>query len=251
APIPTPAVWSDPEALGGLDRLTRATLQLWGAQPLVWVGLLALPNALAALLPSLPEQYQWAQLVAWVVALGVGLAPALTAAASQCETNEPFPGGTQGLARRLLDPVRITLPYVLLTLGTASLFLYLRTGLPQHVLLLACLLLTAPFHALLAPALMLSVGRGAPFRPGLQTALRIAGRRTWVHMGLMVGLGLLLGVVLSFIACSFTAAMNDRGDAVTRAVQVAGLAICESLWVCLLTICGLDALAWPEPVEED
>ena len=247
SPIPTPAVWADPEALWGLDRLTRATLQLWGAQPLVWVGLLAVPNAFAALVPALPAQYQWVQMVAWVVALAVGLAPALTAAASQCETDEPFPGGTQGLARRLLRPLRITLPYVLLTLGAASLFLFLRTGLPQHVLLLACLLLTAPFHALLAPALMLSVGTGAPFGRSLRTALRIAGRRTWVHMGLMVGLGLLLGAVLAFLGCSFTAAVNDRGDAVARTVQVAGLAIGESLWVCLLTICGLDALARSEP----
>lgn len=236
----------DPEPLPSFASLARATLQLWGQQPLVWLLVLALPNAVAAaLMPGAPE-LRWVSVLCWTAALGVGAGPALLAMSNQWVFGRLHGGAARPVSSSLAHGTILALLYALLILGPFCVALALRSPLPTPIILLAVLLSTAPFHALLGPALVLATTDGPPGWPALQRAWLLAGKRSWLHLGLLVGVGIVAGSALGVVAWAFAVTLRAQGETVVRVLEVAGLSLGESLWIALITVAGLDAVSAAE-----
>jgi hypothetical protein len=245
ADTPDPSRW-DPEPLPSFASLARATLQLWGQQPLIWLLVLAIPNALAVLvMPSSPA-LRWVSALLWTAALGIGAGPALMLMSNQWIFGRFQVGSGLRLRGALLHGTVNALFYALLVLSPFCVALTLRSQLPTPVILLAVLLSTAPFHALLGPALVLSATDGPPGWPALQRAWLLAGKRSWLHLALLVGVGGVMGGALGIIAWAFAVTLRAQGDAVLRVLEVAGLSLGETLWIALVTVAGLDAISAAE-----
>jgi len=226
-------------SLPGFGGLLKGVLLLWFANPLLWLLLLALPNALAVAASPREAEFAGEAVVIWIAAFGLGAALVLSAMTSQWLTGRR--GGVSALG--LGGVILLAVPYLLLALAPWSVLLALQVpALPLVATLLVTLLLTAPFHALFAPALALAT-RGE--RPGgaLAAAFRLAGRRTWLHLALFLTAGLLVGGAGAVTAWSFLASMHGGGELVEGLLQVAGLSLGQSLWAALITVCGHDAVA--------
>jgi tetratricopeptide (TPR) repeat protein len=236
----------DPEPLPSFTNLARATLQLWGQQPLVWLLILAVPNALVAyFVPDAPEM-RWAAAIIWTAALGLGAGPAMLAMSNQWIFGRIQAGSQRPTGSSLVHGIAMSLIYALLLVGPFAIALALRSPFPPAVIVLGVLLLTAPFHALLGPAVLLSATDGPPGWPALRKSWLLAGKRSWIHLALMVAVGVVVGGSLATIAWAFAVTLRGQGDAVSRVMEVAGLSLGESLWVALLTISGLDAISAAE-----
>ncbi len=246
-PAPPPLPGWEPEQLPGFLGLFRATLYLWGQQPLVWIALLALPNIgallLAQALRGLEGDHQWLGLLVWTVALGVGATPAMIAMADQWFHGRVFAVDRELIPARLLRGLPVTLGYSLVTLGVFGILLALRSRFSADVLLLMGLVLAAPFHALLAPALVMAINEGPGGWQAFRTAVTMAGKRTWMHLALIFAVGVVVGGALGVLAWAFAVTLKLRGEGVFGVMRVAGVSLAESLWVALVTICGTDTLA--------
>ncbi|MGV3724392.1 MAG: tetratricopeptide repeat protein [Actinomycetota bacterium] len=239
----------DPEPLPSFLSLIHATLQLWGQQPLVWLLALGTPSAIAAFfVPSEPHA-RWAAVLAWAGALGLGAGLTLQLMSNQWIFGRVMGGPRHRWSGGLLHGTAMGLIYSLLILGPFAVALALRSPLPAPAILLGVLLMTAPFHALLAPALMLSATDGPRGWPALRRAWSIAGRRSWLHLGLIVAVGAVFGGALTAIGWGFAVTLRGQGEAVARVMDVAGLALGQSLWAALVTVTGLDALSAAEAAE--
>lgn len=240
-----PSQW-DPEPLPSFSSLARATLQLWGQQPLLWLLVLAVPNAAAAALMPKTFELRWASVLCWTAALGLGAGPALLAMSNQWIYGRLQGGSARPVGASLVHGTALSLIYALLILGPFCIALALRSPLPTPIILLAVLISTAPFHALLSPALVLSATDGPPGWPALQRAWLLAGKRSWLHLALLVGVSLVAGGVLGAFAWAFAITLRAQGDTVIRVLEVAGLSLGESLWIALITVAGLDAISAAE-----
>jgi len=239
----------EPEPLPSFPSLIHATLQLWGQQPLVWLLALGVPNALAAAFVPYGAQSRWIAALIWAGALGLGVGGTLRLMSNQWIFGRLQGGSRQSWTEGLLHGTAMGLFYCLLILGPFSVALALRSPLPAPAILLSVILMTAPFHALLSPALVLSSTDGPFGWPSLRRAWSIAGRRSWIHLGLFVGVGTVFGGGLAVIAWAFAVTLRGQGDAVGRVMEVAGLALGQSLWVALITVTGLDAVSAAEATE--
>jgi hypothetical protein len=239
----------DPEPLPSFPSLIHATLQLWGQQPLVWLLALGLPNALAAVFAPYGFHSRWITVLAWAGALGLGAGGTLLLMSNQWMFGRVTGGPRRQWSGSLLHGTAMGLIYSLVILGPFSVALALRSPLPATAILLGVLLMTAPFHALLAPALMLSATDGPPGWPALKRAWSISGKRSWLHLGLFVAVGAVFGGTLAVIGWAFAVTLRGQGEAVARVMDVAGLALGQSLWAALVTVSGLDALSAAEASE--
>lgn len=231
--------WEE-ELRPGFVEVGRSALQLWGEQPLVWLLMLAVPNAIAAFFAPQAPQLGWQAGLVWLAALVAGMAPVLHAMANQWLYEHPFEERRLGFGRWLRGTL-LALFYLLLTAAPVTLAVTFRTRLPADAVLLASLLVTAPFHALLAPSLVMVSTKRVGIWKALGTAFRLAGKRTWWHLALMILLGGVLGGALGLCAWAFVATLRGAGDVTLRTSQVAGLCIGESIWLALVTACGMDA----------
>lgn len=236
----------DPEPLPSLGSLARATLLLWGQQPLIWLLLVAIPNAVAAALIPTAAELRWVTVLLWTAALGIGTGPALLAMSNQWIFGRLQGGSGRFSGVSLAHGTILSLLYALLVLGPFGIALALRSPLPPSVIILAVLLTTSPFHALLGPALVLSATDGPPGWPALQRAWLLAGKRSWLHLALLVGVAVVVGGVLAPVAWAFAVTLRAQGDAVSRVLEVAGLSLGETLWVALVTVTGSDAISAAE-----
>lgn len=232
-----------------ISTLARAPLQLWGELLLLWLLLLAVPNGIAAALVPLRSAYRVEATWVWTLALGVGAAPVLLMMASQWVFEKPVAREWQPGFRRWLRGTLFALVYVLVVVGPVAGTLALRTPFPADVLILAALLLTTPFHALLAPALVLAATDGPAGWPALQSSFRLAMKRTWFHLALMVVLGLGLAAFFGVFGWALVVTLGGAGEVVARATLAVELTVAESVWAALVTVCGVDALSSPHTRE--
>jgi hypothetical protein len=232
----------------GFGALVRGVIQLWTSSWLLWVILLAIPHvALVPFLPSGPEHRPLA-MGAWVAAFGLGAALGLLVMGEQWVNGRVRHLLRSPPGRRLALTVLFALGYALVGVAPWVMLLAVQTSLPPEIIIPGVLLLTTPFQALLAPALTAAATQG---KGALGPALRIAGRRTWLHLGILLAVGAGLGGIVGIVGWSFAATMKGGGEVVTRMMQIAGVAAGESLWVALTTVCGMDALSTaPPPVAE-
>nr|AQQ74429.1 hypothetical protein [uncultured bacterium] len=229
--------------LPGFLGLLRGVFQLWAQQPLLWVLLLAVPNILAAVLAPVDAAGAGLAVWIWLVTLGIGTAPALNAMSDQWLHGTPLPQRRETLARRLLNGMGLGTVYLLVALGPFCTLLAARSQFPGQFILLGGLIATTPFHALLAPALALTVTEGLSPLEAVRTAFNMAGRRTWLHLGVMVTFGVLSGGLLFIYGWGFAVTLRAGGDPVWRLLQAAAVSAAESVWIALLAVCGLDALS--------
>jgi hypothetical protein len=251
APAPTPAGpagagrranWGG-ETRPGLFGLGRAVLSIWGQEFLLWFAALALPNAVAALAAPRDPSLRWLAVLIWIAALGVGTGPVLLGMAGQWMYGQPFPYQWKLTPARWLRATALTLPYTLLVLGPLCSSLAYRFPFSIEGLLFGGLMLSAPFHALLAPGLVLSATDGPGGWRSIDTSLRLAGRRSWTHLGLILGLCGLAGGTLFAIGWGLGVTLQGTGGGVRLVMEMTGLCVGESLWAALMVLCGADALA--------
>lgn len=230
-----------PDFLG----LWQAALQLWGEQPLVWVLLALAPNLLITTL-GLHRAPEVTACFAWILAMGIGLVP-LTYCLLTCwvfgrplrrEWLEDLPV----LGRSLL----MLIPYVLITLGPYSALLAVRSKFTPESVVLSGLLAAAPFHVLMAPALVLAVDQGVAPALAVRTALGIAGKRTWIHLAVLVTLLTSLGGLLVLLGWAFTVNWRIQGDLVNRVLLAVAMSLGETVFASLVAVCGMDALSAAE-----
>jgi hypothetical protein len=112
------------------------------------------------------------------------------------------------------------------------------------------LLLTAPFHALMGPALVMSAARGPFGFRALQRALQLSGRRTWLHLGVLVAVAGPLGLVLAGLGWTFAAVPGAAVEGILRLLHLAVLSLVESAWAAAIAVCGLDAVTVPGDAEK-
>jgi len=241
----------EPETVPGFVSLARAAMQLWSSQPLVWLALLSIPNAAAAVFTPLDPELQLLTLLGWVAALGLATGPVVTAVAGQWVHGRPLGEPLRLTNRRWLRGTGLALPYLALLLAPLGVHLGYQTRLPAEGLLLCALLLTVPFHALFAPALVMAATTGPGGLEAVKRAAALAGKRTWLHLGVMAAVGLLLGGALAAFAWAFGVTLAAAGDSARRFVQVIALSLAESAWVVLVTLCGLDAISVAAQVKDD
>jgi hypothetical protein len=235
------ASW-EPEPAAPLADIGRQAGFVWAEQPLLWTGAFLLPNLLALLLTRAASVPAWAALLVWTAAFGAGGAVALPGMWSQVREDDPAPDGYGELLRRAGGAARLLLPYLLVTVGIYCAALARQSRLPPDVIAMSSLFATAPFHALLAPALLLNAGRRAgPFR-AIMLAFRLAGRRSWLYLALMLMLAAVLAWVLAVWRAGAWELFRGAGELVNGLVAVLGISAAQSLWTALIAACGLDAL---------
>jgi hypothetical protein len=190
----------------------------------------------------LPQDSPFLGAVFWGIALGAAAGP-LLAVMAECWLHGGVTGGWLSALPRWLWGSLVTLLHLsLLVLPTAWLAAAAGASVPASVLLLGALLFTAPFHALLAPALTLAAAEGAGFH-ALRLTGRAAGARTWLHLGLMIALGVVLGAILGTLSRGVTEWSRGMGDAVLRVLELGAVSLAGSVWAAAVVVCGLDTLA--------
>jgi tetratricopeptide (TPR) repeat protein len=225
----------EPESLPGPVSLGRLALMLWCQQPLLWLGVVAVPNAIAAFLAPMETNANWWATVAWVIALALSTGPLVGAMVETSREGRP-------LWRKPAAAATLSLPYLAIVLLPFCWLLSAQSALPGWAVVLLMLLLTGPFHLLVAPALVLASEGRSPLQ-ALSIAFNAAGPRVWLHLLVMVIFGLALAGLLAFCAHAAVDATRGLGQAVDRALEAAALCLAESIWAALITISGLDTLA--------
>jgi hypothetical protein len=233
----------EPEPLPSFLSLVQATVQLWGQQPLIWLLLFGLPGAVAGILAPFDYMSRWVAVLLWSVAFGIGSGPTLLGMTNHWIFGKVLGGSNRSIAESLLHGTAFGLLYAMLFVAPFAVVLALRSPLPASAILPGVLLMTLPFHALLAPALVLSATDGPPGWPALKRAWSIAGRRSWLHLMLFLAVGVVIGGGLTVVGWSFAVTVKGQGATVARVMEIAGLALGQSLWAALVTITGLDALS--------
>lgn len=241
--LPPPPVSPDwePEELPGFVSLGRTILMLWLAQPLVWPAMLAAPAVVAAFLA--PAGVPWVAALVWLLALAVGTGPLVDSMVRQLLHEEPFAGGPDPLSRRWGRPGLLAAAALMLSTGPFCVLLGLRVPWEGWVVLLIVLVLTLPFHLVLAPALLLcSVHRHSPVK-ALSEAFRTAGSRLWMQLAVMVALAVGCGALLSVMSVAAAESTRGLGFPVIRTLETGAVCLAGSLWAAGLAVCGLDTLA--------
>jgi hypothetical protein len=252
-PAYVPADFSPPpdaaEPLPSFSDLARSTLQLWGQQPLVWIGIMALVNGIAALVAALAPAGAWGEpwatgwpVAVWVVAFGIAAPPTLAAMCSQWLDGQPYLPWPE-LRERWARGAPLALGYALCVVGPIALALAAGVTAGGGAILLAALLLSLPFHVLLAPAFVLASSDGPGGMAAIRVALRLAGRRSWTHLGLMLLLGSAAAALLVLLGELIVRGERESGEVLTRVLYFLWLSLGESVWAALVAMCGLDALA--------
>jgi hypothetical protein len=241
----------EPEPRPDFAELARGVLSLWLQQPLLWWLPLATANGLAALvLLPLGAGARAALLMGELAALALVTPVVLALMVRQVERSPLLAPGDPLQRRAWRRGVALSVPYVLLFLAPVAAGLVLRTSLGAEAALQAALLLTAPFHALIGPALVLSAARGPFGFRALQRALQLSGRRTWLHLGVLVAVAGPLGLVLAGLGWTFAAVPGAAVEGILRLLHLAVLSLVESAWAAALTVCGLDAASVPGETEK-
>lgn len=241
---PREPLWTPPRPRFG--QLVREAALLWAQRPLLWFFLFAVANIPAALVGRSDADGRAVAALVWSAGFAVGAAPVLLAMTEQWAG----PGAGRLLRQppwaRIAAGLGFCALHAAVTLLPWSLSGAIQTGLPLWALVLGSLLFTAPLHALLAPGLITSVrakgGSGA-----LSGALRRAGRRTWLHLGVMLAGGLVVGGVVGAFGWGVAITLRPEGEILSRIMENAGVSAGETVWAALVTVCGLDALAAPPP----
>ena len=243
---PLPPVEWEPEPRPDFAELARGVVSLWLQQPLLWWLPLAAANGLVALvLLPFGVSARVDLLAGELAALALALPVLLALMVRQMERapllvrGGPFPG------RAWRRGVALSAPYVLLFIAPVAVTLGFRTSLAAEVALQAALLLTAPFHALIGPALVISAGRGPFGFKALQRALQLSGRRTWLHLGVLVAVAGPLGIVLAGLGWTFAAVPGAAVEGILRLLHLVVLSLVESAWAAAIAVCGLDAVSAP------
>jgi len=245
-----PSLEAAERPIPGFSALSRGVVELWAQRMLAWLLLLALPNALVALYgPSLPR-LPGAAALAWIAALGVAAAPLLLGMAGEWLYGRPFPPPWRPGPLRLARGVSLSLPYLLLVLGPLCVVGSLRLPIGGDRLFLIALWIMAPLHVLFAPALMMAATDGPGGWKALRSAFALCSRRTWLHLGVMLAVGGLLGGVLALLCWGFAVTLRFHGDAVNRIGQVLAVSVLETVWAALITVCGMDAVSMGGPPNE-
>lgn len=228
--------------------LCAAVVTLWLQQPLVWLGGLAVPCGLAAVFVPPAGVRPWAAALLWTAALALAAAPLCTAAVSQWLHGRPVDPEGRALWSRLGAGYALLAPWVLLGPGSLAAALGWR-GVEGVYAVLLGLLLTAPFHVLLAPALALVLTRGMAPGPALREALRLASGRTWLHLGALLTAGIPLAGGLVLLLWSLSVTLYAPGEVARKTYEIAELSAAGSLWAVTLAVLGTDAVATapPEP----
>lgn len=239
-PPPVPGDW-EPEELPGPVTLLRSSVMLWLSQPLIWLAVLAVPNTLAALLA--PSGVGWASALIWLTALGLAAGPLIQAMARQLFHGDPFAGNPEPWTRRWGAPALLTTLALLGTTGPFCVLLGARVPWDGWLVLLAVLFLTLPFHVVLAPATIRCGLHGQPPGTAIIGALERSSPRLWLHLLILVGLGLGMAALLAFMGVAAAESTRGLGYAVVRTLEVGALCLAESLWAAALTVCGVDAVA--------
>jgi hypothetical protein len=238
-PPTTPDLFTPPRFV----HLVRGSLFLWVQQPLVWPGILILPNAIAATALVRAPEFPLLQAFVWLLMLGVGLSFLLPALADHCFGDAPLLGGTEALGERLQRQVPFTFAYVLFTVFPVSAIASSRSPVGPELLVLAGLLFGAPLHALFAPAhVAIAQGRSDP-RNAVQIALQCCRKRTWMHVAVLVSVGVITALVMGWLWWFLVVALHTDGFLVSQFLRVLVMSVGESLFACTLTVCGLDAMA--------
>lgn len=225
----------------GFRRLAMDSLTLAVNAPHLAPLLMLLPAAGAAAIEYFYKPEAWIATLVWVAAVALGGSLALPAMASVMIHGRATGGWPY--APRMLRTLLLLAPTLLFTAGLPAASFAQRNDFPPYVTALLALLGSFFFHALLAPAYMLSATQGPGGPWAVMESLRMAGRHTWLHLLLMVTLGAVAGGVLVFFTWLFIRAMGTYGLAIDLIIQVAVISIGASAWVVLTTVCGLDAIA--------
>jgi hypothetical protein len=239
----------EPEPRPAFLELARDAAFLWAQQPLLWVLLLTPANALGLFLTGSLVTHRGLGAVTWVALFGVALPLLVAAMVSQSRQGEPAPDGWAKLLRAASRGAAFSLSYSLATLGFFCPALARHTRFPLEGVLLGGLFATAPFHALLAPALMLACAEGLRGRAAAAAAFRLANRRTWLHLGLLLALGAALAWVVAVWNASGAAPLRGQSPLLTGAVTALLLSVGQTLWTAVVVVSGLDALA-QRPAED-
>lgn len=232
------------DGLPGVSGLLRATVELWLQHLLLWFLILALPNGVAAiaLLFIFPDPGALAPFV-WAGALAVGLAPAVLAMSGQFIHGGPFPPEWRLSPVRMGRALTILAPYALVLLGPLAAGLSVWRSVPHEYLLLFALGLTAPLHIYAAPAVLLAVTDGPGGIGALRIAGRLAGKRSWLHLSIVLLMTLGAGAVVAALEWTTSASMTGMGEGVLRLLRVTWLTLGESLWAAAFTLSGVDAVS--------
>jgi hypothetical protein len=239
APGAGAAEWEAEEG-PGFVALLRSALVLWLSQPLLWLLLLAVPNAVAAV--AAPRSAGWVGPLVWLLAFSLGAGPVLERMTRQLLHGDALERSSFSLPAWRLS-LLIGTPLLLLTLAPFCVLLALQVRWEGWLVLSAMLALTLPFHVLDAPAFTLALI--GPLSPGeaLRRALEVAGPRTWLHLGLTCLLALAVGVLVAFMAIAAAESTRGLGFAVVRSLEVGALCLVESVWAAGVATCGVDAIA--------
>lgn len=253
-----PAEGGRPSFWAELVEFSRAPLAVWLDQPGVWFACFAVPNALAAGLLSLGTSAQMPgelAILAWLLALALGLAPLLSglAALSRDSDDSEAPDVSddgRGPGARLRRILAFTVPVVMCSILPFCWVASLSANLNPTELVIGGLLLAAPVHALAAPWLALATEPppGAN-HPGPGVAALVTAR-TWTHLAMIFGVNVVLGGALWFVLVCFHAVLRVQGQVVEQAMLVVELSFFESLWGITVGVAGFDALNQARAVED-
>ncbi len=246
-----PPFWAE------LVEFSRAPLAVWLDQPGIWFACFAVPNALAAGLLSLGTSARMPgelAILAWLLALALGLAPLLSglAALSRNSDDPEVPDVSddgRGPGAQMGRILVFTVPVVMLSILPFCWVASLRSGLSPTDLVIGGLLMAAPVHALAAPWLALATEpptRATNLGPG--AAVLITGR-TWTHLAMIFGVNVVLGGALWFVLVCFHAMLRVQGYIVEQAMLVVELSFFQSLWGITVGVAGFDALNQARAVE--
>lgn len=230
------AEWEAP----GFLALLRSTLVLWLSQPLLWLALLAVPNAVVAAVA--PRGGGWISPLVWLLAFSLGAGPTLERMTRQLLHGDALERSSFSLPAWRAS-LLMGMPLLLLTLAPFCVLLALQVPWEGWLVFSAMLALTLPFHVLDAPAFTLTlIDRLTPGQ-GLRRALEVAGPRTWLHLGLTCLLALAVGALVAFMAFAAAESTRGLGFAVVRSLEVGALCLVESVWAAGVATCGVDAIA--------
>jgi hypothetical protein len=238
-------IWTPPPP--GFWALVGAAILLWAQRPLLWIFVYFAGNAAAAFVISPAPNGRLVSVALWTAGFCLASPLVLVLMSEQWMT-----GSTRRLLRtlpwdRLVQGCSFCALYAMICLVPWCLSGALQTELPLWSLVLGSLLFTAPFHALLAPGLVISVrekeGRGA-----LSGGFQLAGRRTWLHLAVILLGGILVGGLMALVGWSMAVTLRAEGETLGRLMQNAAVSAGESVWATLVTICGMDALAGKKPM---